>query len=46
MKLAEGQSLISLIVVGEGLVLVASANGYGKLTPLADFPRTAAAGRA
>ncbi len=38
LKLAEGQVVISLIVVGEGLVLVASANGYGKLTPLADFP--------
>jgi DNA gyrase subunit A len=37
-KLAEGQSVISMIVVGEGLVLVASANGYGKLTPLDDFP--------
>jgi DNA gyrase subunit A len=37
-KLAEGQSVISLIVVGEGLILTASANGYGKLTPLDDFP--------
>jgi len=37
-KLATGQSVISLIVVGEGLILVASANGYGKLTPLDDFP--------
>src|SRR5688572_25740213 len=37
-KLGDGQSLISLIVVGEGLVLTASANGYGKLTPLDDFP--------
>jgi DNA gyrase subunit A len=37
-KLAEGQELISLIVVGEGHVLTASANGYGKLTPLEDFP--------
>jgi DNA gyrase subunit A len=37
-KLADGQRVISLIVVGEGLILVASANGYGKLTPLADFP--------
>jgi DNA gyrase subunit A len=37
-KLGEGQELISLIVVGEGLVLTASANGYGKLTPLEDFP--------
>ena len=30
--------MISLIVVGEGHVLTASANGYGKLTPLEDFP--------
>ncbi|MET0282575.1 MAG: DNA gyrase subunit A [Steroidobacteraceae bacterium] len=37
-KLAEGQSVISLIVVGEGFVLTASSNGYGKLTPLPDFP--------
>jgi DNA gyrase subunit A len=37
-KLAAGQELISLIVVGEGHVLTASANGYGKLTPLEDFP--------
>ncbi len=37
-RLAEGQSLISLIVVGEGLILTASTNGYGKLTPLDDFP--------
>jgi DNA gyrase subunit A len=37
-KLGTGQTVISLIVVGEGLVLTASANGYGKLTPLDDFP--------
>jgi DNA gyrase subunit A len=37
-RLGDGQSLIALIVVGEGLVLSASAAGYGKLTPLADFP--------
>jgi DNA gyrase subunit A len=37
-KLAAGQAVISLIVVGEGLILVASANGYGKLTPLEEFP--------
>jgi len=37
-KLAEGQEVISLVVVGEGLVLTASENGYGKLTPLEDFP--------
>jgi DNA gyrase subunit A len=38
-KLGVGQTLISLIVVGDGLVLTASANGYGKLTPLEDFPQ-------
>jgi len=38
-KLGTGQELISLIVVGDGLVLTASANGYGKLTPLEDFPQ-------
>jgi DNA gyrase subunit A len=38
-KLGDGQELISLIVVREGLVLTASANGYGKLTPLEDFPQ-------
>ena len=37
-KLGEGQELIALIVVGEGHVLTASAAGYGKLTPLGDFP--------
>ena len=37
-KLAEGQTLISLIVVADGHILTASANGYGKLTPLEDFP--------
>jgi DNA gyrase subunit A len=37
-RLGEGQDLIALIVVGEGHVLTASASGYGKLTPLADFP--------
>ncbi|MFZ9709442.1 MAG: DNA gyrase subunit A [Steroidobacteraceae bacterium] len=37
-KLNEGQEVISLVVVGEGLILTASENGYGKLTPLEDFP--------
>ena len=37
-KLGEGQELIALIVVGEGNILTASENGYGKLTPLDDFP--------
>ncbi len=34
----EPHRLISLIVVNEGYVLTASDNGYGKLTPLEDFP--------
>ncbi len=38
-KLGEGYELIALIVVGEGNILTASENGYGKLTPLDDFPR-------
>jgi DNA gyrase subunit A len=37
-KLGEGQSVIALIVIGEGHVLTASENGYGKLTPLEDWP--------
>jgi DNA gyrase subunit A len=37
-KLAEGQRVIALLVLGEGFVLTASENGYGKLTPLEDFP--------
>ncbi len=37
-RLGPEQSLIALIVVGDGHVLTASASGYGKLTPLADFP--------
>jgi DNA gyrase subunit A len=38
-KLGEGQELIALIVIGEGYILTASASGYGKLTPLAEFPQ-------
>jgi DNA gyrase subunit A len=37
-RLGPGQDLIALIVVGEGHVLTASATGYGKRTPLSDFP--------
>jgi DNA gyrase subunit A len=37
-KLGDGQELIALIVVGEGNILTASAAGYGKLTPLDEFP--------
>jgi DNA gyrase subunit A len=37
-KLSEGQEVISLVVGGDGLILTASETGYGKLTPLEDFP--------
>jgi DNA gyrase subunit A len=37
--LPEGEEVISLIVSDEqGMVLVASQNGYGKRTPVDDFP--------
>jgi DNA gyrase subunit A len=37
-RLGPGHDVIALIVVGAGHVLTASATGYGKLTPLEDFP--------
>jgi DNA gyrase subunit A len=41
-KLGDGQQVIALIVVGQGesncCVLTASASGYGKRTPVGDFP--------
>jgi DNA gyrase subunit A len=37
-RLADGQRVISLLVLGEGLILTASESGYGKLTPLEEFP--------
>jgi len=41
-KLGDGQEVIALIVVGQGesrgCVLTASASGYGKRTPVEDFP--------
>jgi len=40
MRLAEGEQVMSLIVVeGAGDVLTASARGYGKRTPVADYPK-------
>jgi DNA gyrase subunit A len=38
-KLGTGHEVIALIVVDEGNILTASENGYGKLTPLEEFPR-------
>jgi DNA gyrase subunit A len=37
-RLGPGQRVIALLVLGEGHVLTASENGYGKLTPLEEFP--------
>ncbi|MDJ0701284.1 MAG: DNA gyrase subunit A [Woeseiaceae bacterium] len=37
-KLADGHEVIGLSIVGEGLILTATENGYGKRTDVADFP--------
>ncbi len=38
-RLPQGEEVISLIILNEpGMILTASENGYGKLTPLEDFP--------
>jgi DNA gyrase subunit A len=36
--LSDGHEVNSLIVLREGAILTASANGYGKLTEVSDFP--------
>jgi DNA gyrase subunit A len=37
-RLAPGQRVIALIIVGEGNILTATANGYGKQTPVDEYP--------
>ncbi len=37
-RLGAGQKVIALIIVDEGSVLTATANGYGKRTPMSDYP--------
>ncbi len=37
-RLGAGQQVISLVVVDEGHILTASENGFGKLTPIDEFP--------
>ncbi len=37
-KLAEGHEVIGLSIVADGLLLTATENGYGKRTPISDFP--------
>jgi DNA gyrase subunit A len=37
-KLPAGHEVIGLSIIDEGLILTATENGYGKRTPLEDFP--------
>lgn len=37
-RLSEGQKVISLIIVEEGDVLTVTENGYGKRTPISEYP--------
>ena len=37
-KLPEGHEVIGLSIIQEGLILTATENGYGKRTPVDDFP--------
>jgi DNA gyrase subunit A len=37
-KLAEGHKVISLLLADDGFVLTATENGYGKRTPVSDYP--------
>jgi DNA gyrase subunit A len=37
-RLAKGQRVIALIIVGNGEILTATANGYGKRTSIDDYP--------
>ena len=40
MRLATGEAVVSLIALdGDGDILTASARGYGKRTPVADYPK-------
>ncbi len=44
-RLEQGQKVIALIVVDEGAVLTVTENGYGKRTPVADYPRRGRGGQ-
>ncbi|MCP1674794.1 DNA gyrase subunit A [Natronocella acetinitrilica] len=39
MRLDDDQYLIALLILGEGDILTATENGFGKRTPLDDYPR-------
>ncbi len=45
MRLPEGDHLIALIIVGEGNILTATANGYGKRTPVDQYRKTGRGGQ-
>jgi len=46
LKLAHaGESVIALIIVGDSPVVLATANGYGKLTNIDEFPRQGRGGQ-
>ncbi len=45
MRLKQGDRLISLLVVADGLVLTATENGYGKCTPPAEYRHTRRGGQ-
>ncbi len=38
-RLESGQRVIALLILGEGDILTATEHGYGKRTPVADYPR-------
>ncbi|EAR23385.1 DNA gyrase subunit A [Nitrococcus mobilis] len=44
-QLGTGQSVIQLLILGEGDILTATENGYGKRTPVAEYPRRSRGGR-
>ncbi|MBY5267991.1 DNA gyrase subunit A [Spiribacter salinus] len=37
-RLAPGQTVIECLILGEGHVLTVTENGFGKVTPVADYP--------
>ena len=39
MRISAGQEVIALIVVEQGAILTVTANGYGKRTPIDDYPQ-------
>jgi DNA gyrase subunit A len=46
LKLAKpGDSVIALIIVGDGPIVIATENGYGKLTDIDEFPRQGRGGQ-